>query len=52
MSFLDGVQNVVGASEEYCKSVIERFEPSEEAKNNYQLSLDGKFAAYTTTAEK
>ena len=40
LSFLHNVQNNVEATEEYCQSVIERFEPSEEGKNQL-LSLDG-----------
>ena len=40
LSFLHNVQNNVEATEEYCRSVIERFEPSEEGKNQL-LSLDG-----------
>lgn len=43
LSFLHEVQDIVDATEEYCQSIIERYEPSEEGKNNYQLSLDGKF---------
>jgi Ca2+-binding EF-hand superfamily protein len=39
--FLKSVQNLEGADEDYCRGIIEKFEPSEDGKNKNLLSLDG-----------
>uniref|UniRef100_A0A1X7VUT6 Phosphoinositide phospholipase C n=1 Tax=Amphimedon queenslandica TaxID=400682 RepID=A0A1X7VUT6_AMPQE len=40
-SFLVNAQNMSEVTDDYCQSIIERFEPSEEGKSKLLLSLDG-----------
>jgi hypothetical protein len=39
--FLEGEQGVCGLSIEDCENLILKYEPSEEARNNKQLLIDG-----------
>ena len=39
--FLEGEQGVIGLSLEDCENLIVKYEPSEEARNNKQLLIDG-----------
>jgi inactive phospholipase C-like protein 1 len=39
--FLEGEQGLLGISLKDCEALINRFESSEEAKNNKQLLIDG-----------
>lgn len=39
--FLEGEQSIQGTSLEFCQNLIERFEPSDQARHKKQLLIDG-----------